>query len=1046
MIYFRNTGKGKPVSSIDRFLDEAATAGTNDLVLQIVPTNRKVRQLRHRIIQQAAGKLVNRINVETIFTLAQKIAKLLYPEFRLISEAEKSVFIEKSFRTVKPVFFKPYKGEIPLGIRETIGYVISEYKRHGVTPESLEMQLDTEPDSYEKKKGEGVVQVCKDYNRQLLEYGTGEIGDLFLKLEQHDEQEVSAAFRKLYPDITSVLVYGFSEFTNGEIILLKRISSVDSLNTAIDLPYIKENNELFSILSTTAERLVLHGFQENNHSDSSFAHNEFARIMAEGLFRFQKRKGESGKLPLLADKVSFLSGSGISDEVTLIAKRIKLLHTEGKVPLESIAVVFNLISKYSDTVREVFSHAGIPFNLTDRIRLDRMQPVKYLISVLELQQQGFLFKALLKVVSSPYSPHRKLTPALKELASQFRIGRGLHAWRTILNPDSPVRLKSKKPAVSDASIADVSSLFDTLESYLKPFQQPLDYRQFATEIKKLIWNLNIPKDVANLPFSDIELHSRAVAELIQTVDELFALLARENPGKKFSLSHHLEILKTAIGSARCNIKEKPGYGVLITSAEELRGLSYDYLFIGGLCDGDFPTRYEPQVFLSGDVRRSRNEKRHMDEQRLLFFQALGSWRKELILTASQTDGKEPLVESYFVSALFRILEREDYHERAKILKSGLNNVVISKMEFQAHPAAMDNNQLDETFAPGFTKDDFLSNASALRKRMENGKVATLQIAEHDELRQYLENHLERTFSVTSLETYAKCPFQYLCKQILKLKEFREPDADTESSEYGTLLHTIYEQFYTRWNEEIKKPIPGCDDEVFGQAKNILWEVAEKVLEENPLLGPFAFYEREKILGVNSDDPNALLSLFLATEWNDKSGFLPSELEFKFGNTDNPLPEYEFAGVKLQGKIDRIDVNDEKNTFRVVDYKSGSIKSLTSKSMRDRLFQLPVYGAAVSAYHTESTLEDLLYYSLKAVAEKSQLLARKSLSEQNNADAIKDKIATAKESIQKILQSIKEGQFDLTSLTTDAPCRYCEFDQICRINEVIGSADEEESEE
>ncbi|MCU0406865.1 MAG: hypothetical protein MUE64_07840, partial [Ignavibacteriaceae bacterium] len=63
---------------------------------------------------------------------------------------------------------------------------------------------------------------------------------------------------------------------------------------------------------------------------------------------------------------------------------------------------------------------------------------------------------------------------------------------------------------------------------------------------------------------------------------------------------------------------------------EIRGLNFDYLFIGGLNDGDLPTRFTPEIFFSGSF--AREEVQHQVEQRYLFYQALCTWKKKLYLS------------------------------------------------------------------------------------------------------------------------------------------------------------------------------------------------------------------------------------------------------------------------------------------------------------------------------------------------------------------------------------------------------------------------------
>ena len=100
--------------------------------------------------------------------------------------------------------------------------------------------------------------------------------------------------------------------------------------------------------------------------------------------------------------------------------------------------------------------------------------------------------------------------------------------------------------------------------------------------------------------------------------------------EKFPLKFFLNNIRTAITSTRFNIKEKPGYGVQVTTLNEIRGLQFDYLFIGGMCEGDLPTRYTPEIFFSGSY--VRNELTHQTEERYQFYQSICSWNKKLYLT------------------------------------------------------------------------------------------------------------------------------------------------------------------------------------------------------------------------------------------------------------------------------------------------------------------------------------------------------------------------------------------------------------------------------
>ena len=124
--------------------------------------------------------------------------------------------------------------------------------------------------------------------------------------------------------------------------------------------------------------------------------------------------------------------------------------------------------------------------------------------------------------------------------------------------------------------------------------------------------------------------------------------------QKFNLKYFLNNIRTAVTSSRYNIKEKSGYGVQITTLNEIRGLKFDYLFIAGMCDGDLPTRFTPEIFFSGSF--ARGELRHQTEERYHFYQSLCSWNKVLYLSYPLQEERQELVESNFLKSLKHFLK------------------------------------------------------------------------------------------------------------------------------------------------------------------------------------------------------------------------------------------------------------------------------------------------------------------------------------------------------------------------------------------------------
>ena len=93
--------------------------------------------------------------------------------------------------------------------------------------------------------------------------------------------------------------------------------------------------------------------------------------------------------------------------------------------------------------------------------------------------------------------------------------------------------------------------------------------------------------------------------------------------------------------------------------------------------------------------------------------------------------------------------------------------------------------------------------------------------------QRLENRRQRIYSVTELETYAKCPFQYFVDKVLRFS-IKEDETEDELSglEKGSLLHDVLFEFYNNRLNQKSPPIGQCSEATFKDAETHLNELLE----------------------------------------------------------------------------------------------------------------------------------------------------------------------------------------------------------------------------
>ena len=307
------------------------------------------------------------------------------------------------------------------------------------------------------------------------------------------------------------------------------------------------------------------------------------------------------------------------------------------------------------------------------------------------------------------------------------------------------------------------------------------------------------------------------------------------------------------------------------------------MFISGLCDGDFPTRFDPEIFFTGSFAKSENM--HQTEERYHFYQALCSWKKGLYLTCPlQEKGKE-LVQSSFLKE-FRAL-----YVVKEITEKDFENSVYSIKDLQALVGSYGIDKVRKEYE-GLTDqinwqaiEHSLKVAEERKKNpfgesIYNGflnpsgdKILSREFELSDASKEKLQQLSEKEYSVTQLEQYAKCPYQYFIKRILNIDIIKEPTEEIEAFELGTLLHSILYKFYKELTTGGMK-IKNCTEKEFNNLVKLIFKIAEDEVEFAAFTSPFSFYEKEKILGIDGKRKNSILYKFLETERADSSESIP----------------------------------------------------------------------------------------------------------------------------------------------------------------------------
>ena len=282
-------------------------------------------------------------------------------------------------------------------------------------------------------------------------------------------------------------------------------------------------------------------------------------------------------------------------------------------------------------------------------------------------------------------------------------------------------------------------------------------------------------------------------------------------------------------------------------------------------------------------------------------------------------------------------------------------------------------------------------------------------------------YAKNKFSVSEIETYAKCPYKYFVNYGLRAKENKNLDVD--NLEIGNIVH------YNM--EDISRKIKGLDIKNLDEKdlEKIVNESFEKAIE-NSLDRDRAGDKKNKFILSNIYESTQKSSKKIMDQIKNGE-FQIDGVEEKYGKSEKYPQVYVDEKNYLEGRIDRID--RFKNYVRIIDYKTGAKEIRIANVLNGFELQLFVYMLSIKEKKSENLLPIASFYlPLKDEVKK--------LDKAYDKDAIK-KIYDDKIKMNGLIVKINEEVLKL--LDKDFDGKKSDIFKISRGNANIFSLDEEE---
>ncbi len=293
----------------------------------------------------------------------------------------------------------------------------------------------------------------------------------------------------------------------------------------------------------------------------------------------------------------------------------------------------------------------------------------------------------------------------------------------------------------------------------------------------------------------------------------------------------------------------------------------------------------------------------------------------------------------------------------------------------------------------------------------------------------LQNHFaKQSFSATKLEDFGNCPFVYFCRYLLGIEPPEDITPEVQPHDRGTLIHEILETFFKEHGALFISAFGDAAklSEVEAALKNVVDAVFEKCAQNI-----CSKYNEDMVAHFKKRATGLTLAVVTTEiEFLRKATQVPIECEYAF---DEDL----FPGIRMKGKIDRIDADDE--TFTVIDYKTGAIESVKSGIRNGTELQIPIYSE-MARRHTNKEPAAAFLYSIKERKRKSGVV-RKDLKAHSIGEKTVSRLTVTKEEWDELIsiglatakayvEQIRSGSFERSPHKCES---YCDWKDVCRLS-------------
>ena len=805
---------------------------------------------------------------------------------------------------------------------------ISEFKKNQVSIEELKKETENISDNYLKIKLQDLILIYEKFNDNIENKYIDET-DLLTKLSENIEKINLFKNAIFYID-------EFVGYTKQELEIIKKLLNISK---NVTITFCIDNLELNSNPDTDI-------FYPNKITLSKILKllNEDEKIETVNLNKLNRFKNEeliylenylyNLKIKKYEKEIKninvFLSKNQYS-EIEYVAKNIIKLVKNNNYKFNEIGIITKNVNTYSSLIKAIFTKYEIPVFIDEKKDLNQNILIRYILSILEIIIKNYSYESVFNYLKINFSEFDE--------DDIFKLEKYCIKYGIKNN-------KFKKDFIYEINKEEINYLNELRKKIINPIinlEKKINKKQNVKNIIKELYLFLINENIENKLNKKIkELENKNNFELAkeykisyEIIINIFDEISNIFNDEEFTLDNFYKIFKIGLKNSSLGKIPASQDGVTVGDTERSRTHKVKAIFIIGLNDGSFPNVNKDEGFINDTDREVLKEKNielakgtleNLYDDNFNIYKAFTTAEEKIFLSycQSDTDGKSlrPSTLILKIKKIFPnlieqndILEKENYFVNEKELYEDF----ISKIICENDEIKNDNLFL-------FYK--YFNENNNYKKILKNNLNYIKKLKMPEKIKKENIQKLYGTklkTSVSKLETFKSCPYEYFLQYSLKIKEKEE--LKVKNLDTGSFMHEVINSFFeeTKNNkinikniedEEIEKIVNKIIDEKLNNNRNYIFTATEKYkLLVKRLKRIILKALKYIILGLKSGDFEVE-----GTEvaFDEKKGtYKPIEIKLENGKT-----------VEIVGKIDRIDIaKDENNKYiRIIDYKS-SIKDI-----------------------------------------------------------------------------------------------------------------------